>query len=199
MVNEKILRKYIEGELYGEELINFEDEINISASLKREIDNYKNTVNNFKSLINVKADEEYFVNILPRFNERPAEQSKPLFRPSFATGGLLIALAAVILFLIINNNHQTEQITFQSLNNDEINEYLNDYTYDISASQLIEDIPESYDSLINTMIESEFSFNYYREDYFAETSNGEYLNLLDELSNEEIEGIYNSLIKEDFN
>jgi hypothetical protein len=90
-------------------------------------------------------------------------------------------------------------MTLQNLNQDELNEYLTDYSDDISASQLIEDIPEEYDSLFNSMIQDELIPDNYSGDYFVDVSSNEFYNILDELSEEEITGIYNNLIKEDFN
>jgi hypothetical protein len=92
-----------------------------------------------------------------------------------------------------------EQMTLQNLNQDELNEYLTDYSDDISASQLIEDIPEEYDSLFNSMIQDELIPDNYSGEYFVDVSSNEFYNILDELSEEEITGIYNNLIKEDFN
>jgi hypothetical protein len=92
-----------------------------------------------------------------------------------------------------------EQMTLQNLNQDELNEYLTDYSDDISASQLIEDIPEEYDSLFNSMIQDELIPDNYSGDYFVDVSSNEFYYILDELSEEEITGIYNNLIKEDFN
>jgi len=199
MINEEKIRKYLDGELSGEELYNFENEINKSSSLRKEIEVFRNTIDQFKSLKDIKTDDRYFANILPHFHGEFAKKSQSAFRPSFATGSIAAVLIIAIVFLIINRYQQVEDVTLQSLNNEEINEYLNEYPNDISASQFIEDIPEDYDSLINTMMESELNLNEYREDYFAGASNDELNYLFDDLTNDEVEGIYNSLIKEDFN
>jgi hypothetical protein len=202
MINEEKIRKYLDGELSGEELKNFEEEFNRSSSLKKEIDDYKRVLNLFKNLENTKAEEEYFLNLLQHFRERFAVPKRLILKPSFAAGSIAMILIAVFIFFIANNQKEVikdEQMTLQNLNQDELNEYLTDYSDDISASQLIEDIPEEYDSLFNSMIQDELIPDNYSGDYFVDVSSNEFYNILDELSEEEITGIYNNLIKEDFN
>lgn len=202
MINEEKIRKYLDGELSGEELKNFEEEFNRSSSLKKEIDDYKRVLNLFKNLENTKAEEEYFLNLLQHFRERFAVPKRLILKPSFAAGSIAMILIAVFIFFITNNQKEVikdEQMTLQNLNQDELNEYLTDYSDDISASQLIEDIPEEYDSLFNSMIQDELIPDNYSGEYFVDVSSNEFYNILDELSEEEITGIYNNLIKEDFN
>ena len=202
MINEEKIRKYLDGELSGQELKNFEEEFNRSSSLKKEIDDYKRVLNQFKNLENTKAEEEYFLNLLPHFRESFAAPKRLILKPSFAAGSIAVILIAVFIFFIANNQKEVikdEQMTLQNLNQDELNEYLTDYSDDISASHLIEDIPEEYDSLFNSMIQDELIPDNYSGDYFVDVSSSEFYNILDELSEEEITGIYNNLIKKDFN
>ncbi len=201
MKNEEKIRKYIEGELAGEELINFEIEINNSPDLKREIDSLRNALNQFKELKNVNAGEYYFTNILPRFREIASKQKQLSIRPSFVLGSIALVLIAMIIFFITTNKQEViedEQITLQQLDNEELKTYLNNYSQDISTSQLSENIPEEYDSLFSSMIADELSLNGYTGEYLVDVTSNDFYNILDELSEEELEGIYNSLIKERF-
>ncbi|MDO8549538.1 MAG: hypothetical protein Q7S39_05215, partial [Ignavibacteria bacterium] len=79
------------------------------------------------------------------------------------------------------------------------NNYLNNYSQDLTTSQLTENIPEEYYSLFNSMIVNELNLSGYPGDYLVDVTSNEFNNILNELSEEEIEGLYNSLIKEDFN
>jgi len=202
MMNDEKIRKYIEGELSGEELINFEKEINNSSELKREINTYRNTLIQFGKLKNVDAEGYYFTNILPRFRESISKKKQQEFKPLFAVGSVVLILIALVVIFIINNKQEViedEQITLQQLDNEELKTYLNNYSQDITTSQLTENIPEEYDSLFNSMIVSELNLSKYPGDYLVDVTSNEFNNILDELSEEEIEGLYNSLIKEDFN
>ena len=201
MKNEEKIRKYIEGELSGEELINFEKEINNSPELKKEIDSLRNVLNQFKKLKNVNADENYFTNILPRFRESTYKQKQLRIKPSFAVGSILIVLITIIVFFITTNKEdaiEDEQITLQQLDNEELKTYLNNYSQDLTTSQLTENIPEDYDSLFSSMMADELSLNGYSGDYLVDVTSNEFDNILDELSEEEIDNIYNNLIKERF-
>lgn len=201
MKNEKI-RKYIDGELSGEEIINFEKEITNSPELKREIDLFKDALNQFGKLKNVNVDENYFTNILPRFRESISKQKRLKIKPSFALGSVVVLIILAAAYIIITRQSviENEQITLQQLDNEELKIYLNNNPEDLASSQLTENIPEDYDTLFNLMVAEELSLNGYTGEYLVDvTSNEFYYNILDEFSEEELEGIYNSLIKEDFN
>jgi len=201
MKNEDKIRKYIEGELSGEELINFKKEITNSPELKREIDSLRNALNQFEKLKNVNADENYFTYILPHFREGTSKQKQLKLKPSFALGSILLVLIALIVFFITTNKEEVikdEQITLRQLDNEELKTYLNNYSQDLTTSQLTENIPEEYDSLFNSMIADELSLNGNSGEYLVDITSNEFYNILYELSDEEIENIYNSLITERF-
>jgi hypothetical protein len=199
--NEKI-RKYIEGELSPDELINFEKEISYSPELKKEIDSFRNTLNQFKNLNSYDGSEYYFTNILPRFREKVSKKKQYKAKPAFAFGSVIIILIALVLILInLNKDLKTgvEQLTLQQLDNEELNIYLNNFTQDLNSSQLTENILEEDDSVFNKMIADELSLNGNSGDYLVDVTSNDFYNILNELSEEDLEGIYNSLIKEDFN
>lgn len=202
MVNDEKIRKYLEGELSGEELKNFENEISKSASLEKGIDNYRNTLNKLKSLKKIKADEDYFANILPHFNERVTVSRELIYKPSFASGVIILILAAAVLILILHNNSEiseNDQTAFQNLSREELNEYLLDHSDELLSSKLADVVQEEYDSLLNLMILEELNLNNYSPDMFVDVSGSEFNNIIDQLSKEEINEIYSILIKEDFN
>lgn len=200
MINEEKIRKYIEGELSSEELINFEKEIANFPELKRELDSLRNSLHQFKKLNNVNADVNYFTNILPRFREGTSKQKQLKLKPSFALGSILLVLTALILFITTNKEEviEEEQLNLQQLDNEELKTYLNSYSQDLTTTQLTQNIPEEYDSLFNSMIAGELILNGNSGEYLVDVTSNEFYNILDELSEEDVEIIYNSLIKERF-
>jgi len=194
--NEKI-RKYLEGELTGSELKEFENEILQSPSLKKEIDDLQKTINQFSSLKNVKADERYFNNILPVFHSKDKKTSSFILKPVYTAGSLAAVLIAAIIFFFVNSGNENEEIMYQNLTYEEINEYLNDYSADYLPPQFIYETEEEYDSLLSSMIEVEFNSEL-AEDYFSELFNEEYYSFINNLSDDEIDMIYNNLTKKDF-
>jgi hypothetical protein len=196
MKNDDKIRKYLEGELTSEELKKFEAEINYSPGLKKEIDSYKNTLNQFKRLKNIDVDDSYFVNILPRFRERFIKQKLPKSRPAFVLGSAVVLLISLLAVFLFKNDKsiENENIVVEEISNEGIDSYLNSYNQDFSTFQLTENVPEEYDSLFSSMIMNELDLNGNSGDYLVDVTGGEFYNILGELSNEEIDGIYNTLI-----
>jgi hypothetical protein len=201
MKNEEKIRKYIEGELSGEELLNFEKEITNSPELKREINSLRNALNQFEKLKNVNAEENYFTNILPQFIESVSKQKQLKIKPSFALGSIiLVSITLIVLFITTNKQDviENEQITLQQLDNEELKTYLNNSSQDLTTSQLTENIPEEYDTLFNSLVAEELSLNGYSGEYLVDVTSNEFYNILDELSEEEVDGIYNNILKKEF-
>ncbi len=201
MKKDERLRKYIDGELSGEELINFEKEINNSAELKSEINSYRNTLRHFEKIKNVKSDEYYFTNILPRFRENLAGKKRSNLKTSLAFGIVIVVLIAIIVFFLTVNKDETinnKQLTLQQVDKEELKNYLNNDARDFSTSQITEDIPEEYDSLFNSMISDELNLNGNSGEYLVDVTSNEFYNILDDLSDEELNNIYNSLKNESY-
>ncbi|HSP87080.1 MAG TPA: hypothetical protein VLN45_03045 [Ignavibacteriaceae bacterium] len=202
MNKDEKIRKYMEGELSPDELINFEKEISNSPELKKEIDSFRNILNQFRNLSNYDGGEYYFTNILPRFKEKISKKKQYKAKPSFTFGSVtIIVIALLLIFINLNKDLKTgdEQLTLQQLDNEELNIYLNNFTQDLNSSQLTENILEEDDSVFNKMIADELSLNGNSGDYLVDVTSNDFYNILNELSEEDLEGIYNSLIKEDFN
>lgn len=196
MKNDDKIRKYLEGELTSEELKKFEAEINYSPGLKKEIGSYKNTLNQFKRLKNIDVDDSYFVNILPRFRERFIKQKLSKLKPAFVLGSAVIFLISLLAVFLFKNDKsiENENIVVEEISNEGIDSYLNSHNQDFSTFQLTENVPEEYDSLFSSMIMNELDLNGNSGDYLVDVTGGEFYNILGELSIEEIDGIYNTLI-----
>jgi hypothetical protein len=196
MKNNEKIRKYLEGELTGDELISFEAEIKNSAVLKKEINSYRITLTHFKKLENINVENSYFVNILPGFREKLIKQKPAKLKPAFAFGGLAGVLFTLLVIFLFSSNEQLndENIAIEEINSEGLNSYLNTYSNDFSTAQLMQNVPLEYDSLFSSMIMNELDINGNSGDYFVDVTNNEFYEIINELSNEEIDGIYSTLI-----
>ena len=100
MNRDEQIRRYLDGELAGVELISFEAEVNNSPELKNLVDSYRNTLNQFKKIENVNVEESYFVNIIPRFRERNERRKQFRFKPVFTYGSISLVIVSVLLIFL---------------------------------------------------------------------------------------------------
>lgn len=197
MNKDEQIRKYIDGELTGEELEKFEAEINNSPELKALVDSYVNTLNQFKKLKNDDIENPYFVNILPEFRRKSTKKRILKLRPSFAFGSVALALIAVLVIFILTNKEESltdENFVTNDISSETLDSYLDNYSRDYTSLQLTEDVPVEYDSLLSIVMISELNIDENAGEYLVDVSSSEFYNVIDELSTEEVEGIYNTLI-----
>ncbi len=196
MNRDEQIRRYLDGELTGEELRNFEVEINNSPELKNLVDSYFNTLNQFKKIENVKVEESYFVNIVPRFLARSESKKQSRLKPVFAYGSISIVIVSVLLIFLFNKNHNVTNgdITINEISREELKSYLNANPQDNNELQLTSNIPEEYDSVFSSMVLNELNVDNNTGKFIVDISDNEFNNILDEISNDDAENIYSSLI-----
>lgn len=197
MNKDEQIRKYLDGELTGKELEKFQTEINNSTELKRLIDSYTNTLNQIKKLENDDIENPYFINILPRFRRKIEKKRYLKLKPSFAFGSVALVLIAVITIFIFTNNEESltdENIITNEINSEELDSYLSNYNQNFTSLQLAKDVPDEYDSLLSTVMINELDLSNNSDEYFVDITSNEFYGVIDELSTEEAESIYNTLI-----
>ena len=195
MNKDEQIRRYLDGELAGVELISFEAEVNNSPELKNLVDSYRNTLNQFKKIENVNVEESYFVNIIPRFRERNERRKQFRFKPVFTYGSISLVIVSVLLIFLFNQNYNVinGNITINQISREELNSYLNANSQDNSDLQLT-NIPAEYDSVFNAIVLNELTVNDNSGRAIVDISDNDFNNILDEISNDDAENIYSSLI-----
>ncbi|OGU29087.1 MAG: hypothetical protein A2057_09755 [Ignavibacteria bacterium GWA2_35_9] len=190
--NEQI-RKYLDGELTGEELKNFETEINNSPELKNLVDSYRDTLNQFKKIENVNSEESYFINIVPRFHESMRNKKRLKLKPAFAFSSIALVLTSILLVFILNKDNQVINPVHE-ISSEELSSYLKSNPQDYYEMQLTESVPQEYDSLFNSIFFNELNIDDNSGKYLVDVTGNEFYNILDEISDEDAESIYSSLI-----
>ena len=196
MNKDEQIRRYLDGELAGVELISFEAEVNNSPELKNLVDSYRNTLNQFKKIENVNVEESYFVNIIPRFRERNERRKQFRFKPVFTYGSISLVIVSVLLIFLFNQNYNVinGNITINQISREGLNSYLNANSQDNSDLQLTNNIPAEYDSVFNAIVLNELTVNDNSGRAIVDISDNDFNNILDEISNDDAENIYSSLI-----
>ena len=190
--NEQI-RKYLDGELTGEELRSFETEINNSPELKNLVDSYRDTLNQFKKIENVNSEESYFINIVPRFHESMRNKKRLKLKPAFAFSSIALVLTSILLVFILNKDNQVINPVHE-ISSEELSSYLKSNPRDYYEMQLTESVPQEYDSLFNSIFFNELNIDDNSGKYLVDVTGNEFYNILDEISDEDAESIYSSLI-----
>ena len=190
--NEQI-RKYLDGELTGEELKNFETEINNSPELKNLVDSYRDTLNQFKKIENVNSEESYFINIVPRFHESMRNKKRLKLKPAFAFSSIALVLTSILLVFILNKDNQVINPVHE-ISSEELSSYLKSNPQDYYEMQLTESVPQEYDSLFSSIFFNELNIDDNSGKYLVDVTGNEFYNILDEISDEDAESIYSSLI-----
>lgn len=197
MNNEEKILKYIDNQLTEEEREAFEEELRTSETLRKLFDEYKNTLNEINSTKNIQADEKYIINLIPQIKERTEKEKLQSLIPNLGWAFSIIAVLIIGYFLFFtagtsqNNELNLTNITAKLNTAEKINlleEYLN------SSS-------ESYLSAYNNfdIINLDEIINEVNKEQLAQTYSIDIYDLQDEITEEEIDEIYNKLVNKNFN
>ena len=197
MTNDERIIKYLENDLSSEERIGFESDLKNSSELKEEYENYLRVNNRVKELKDVKLNHAYLDSIILEFRDsintpKPVTSKRNL---GYAFG----AIIAMIISLVIFNNimfenkdmNSVEEFT-ESLNPDQKFELLQSLNGSIEEYDLIS---ENIDDVeLTSLIQSELNIN----NEIAEVYDIGYNELVEELSKNEADKIYQEILNKNF-
>ena len=95
---------YLDNQMNESEKASFEKELDSSPQLKSELENFKKLLGKINDAKDVAADEEYFVEMIPKFHGRLQLKQRIKFMPKLAFGMTTIAAVLVILIAVLNRN-----------------------------------------------------------------------------------------------
>lgn len=185
---EKVL-KYLSGMMTDEEKRVFETELNSSPQLKDLLEKYSKNMSELKMLSDVEVDESYFNTLIPRMRERlDVTQNRPLiYRFGSAIPALVLSVFVFVTILYLNFNSDNT-----------IDETLADLIAGSDSSTIAEIVDDySYSYLDDYSTDYNLSEDYFLDIEVTEQIRAEVIhsfNLYDNLSEEDVDYIYNSLI-----
>jgi hypothetical protein len=107
-MNDKIIL-YLDGQLTGEERTAFEKELSESKSLKEQLNRMKDFNAGLGELKNISAENDYFVQMIPKFRSKHAQKKKFRFFPGI-TYSVSTATAIIIVMLFVTNKNVKNEI-----------------------------------------------------------------------------------------
>ncbi len=191
---EEIL-KYLSGMMNETDQTSFEEKLKSSRELDEQYNSIKRMLNDFKKQ-DINVDENYFINILPRFREKVDSRKNKLRKTIFYLAPALTIIIMAVLLYPSNNpsfdNYYIElaEIVVENIEDAEVsNNYLNNISLESGYSTLavndeftvglensITNIPDSY---LNIFEYSNSEAFYSLENYSDEELNNLYENLND--------------------
>ena len=190
MQTEERIVKYLDNDLTSEERVAFESELNSSEELKREFENYLVVKEKMNKQKNLKLNFDYTDSILPEFHKKAHSRKKETLRKSlsYTFGLVLIILIGLSVQKIFFNNPVNKS------------DDLAKFTQSLDENQkldLLENLDGNDDlySMISgkeyvTLLENDLVVN---EDVL-ETYDIGYKDLLGNLSDNEVEKVYNEIL-----
>jgi hypothetical protein len=105
--NNKIII-YLDGQMTVEEKAAFEKELSESGLLRDELKRYKDFNSEISGLKNIPAEEEYFVQMIPKFRSKFVQKKKPGFLPGLAYGATTATAVLIIMLFVTNKSIKNE-------------------------------------------------------------------------------------------
>jgi hypothetical protein len=190
-----LILKYIEGSLTGDEKARFETELHNSASLQKELSNYRNVYSQFSGYKDIPADDDYFRNMVPMFRSKlPGKLRRfPMQRVAFVTSACIIVV--MFMFLLLNKNIPAPNIA-ENLNEHELTELWDKFSSDVSTLELSADA--SVDSTINALYLSEMYITPEIDAYYFADRKSDVNTIIKDINDEEADNIYKEIINKKY-
>lgn len=187
-IEEKII-KYLDNQLPNEERINFEKELASSEELQEEFQKYLTIKEDINDLKSAKLNPDYVDSILPHLHNRIHSGKRESIRNSlaFAFGVMLMFIIGIAVLRIFFNNQKNPndlEVFTESLNENQKVELLENLN---GGEELYKLIPENE---LTGLFEKDLQIN----NEVAEAYDINYHEMLDGLSRDEAEKIYNEIL-----
>ena len=197
MTTDERIIKYIENELSEKDRAAFEVELNNSEELKEVLKKYLRVKRETGNLKELKLNPLYLDSILPEFRNKLETPKSLSFKKNlgYAFGIMLVFILSVAILknFFISETESTDLKEFtQSLNENERIELFENLSDDSEVYNLIsENISESQ---LNNLLAANLEIN----NEVAQAYNIEYFEIVDDLSEDEIEIIYKEILNTNF-
>jgi hypothetical protein len=158
-MNEKII-KYFSGEMSSSEMEEFEKTVATTPSLQEEFVKYRDFFSSINDTRNPEVENDYFINLIPKFREKLEYKRKKKYRPVFSFASAILSVIIVLLFI-----PHTEKVVKENNGNvtnyspTEITDYLSVNSEQPIVTNLPADVEANYDSVLDNMIYNELDVN----------------------------------------
>ena len=191
---------YLDNQMNDEERRIFEIELSKSTELSKQLESYKNFMHSMKIDENDFRDQEYFVNLIPKFRKN-LSADKRSFKIKTAYALSAVASVVAIVLLIFNpfktsENNSVEKL-ISTFNESEAVDILNYYSDDLSNIKT-EQLNGTSDSLFTGLIYSELNLQETDLGHLISADEISIETIYSEIQSEEADLIYNEILKKKY-
>ncbi|HEY4756528.1 MAG TPA: hypothetical protein VIH28_10770 [Ignavibacteriaceae bacterium] len=190
---------YLDNQMNDEERKSFEDELSKSSELSNQFQHYKNVLQSLKVNEQRFTNEDYFINLVPKFRETILVNKKSF---KIKTAFALTAVASAAIVLLFFNPFQTSENNsadkiISTLNETEAVEILDYYSNGLSTINN-EQLNGYSDSLFSDLIYSELNLEETDINRVVSAEEISIENIYSEIKPEEADIIYNEILNKKF-
>ncbi len=195
--------KYLDDNLSGEEKALFEKELSDSVELQKQIKNYRSFKNDINKLKDVKTDESYFEETIPKFRSRQEISHRFLLFPRISLS--LASIAAVALAFIITISISNKKTILQQPNSAiadssrfNISGLLDPSSDQINLGFLSNEEAAKFDSTLNIEMSKELDLSPNDLSYLSPDQNSDLSSLLQNINENDANDIYKEVLNQKF-
>ena len=191
---------YLDNQMNDEERRIFEIDLSKSVELSKQIESYKSIMHSMKIDENDFHDQDYFVNLIPKFRKN-LSSNKRSFKVRTAYAFAAAASVLVLVILIFNPFKSSENDSLEKListfSENEAVEILKYYSDDLSNIKT-EQLNGTSDSLFSGLISSELDLQEKDLNRLVTANEISIESIYSEIKSEEADLIYNEILKKKY-
>ncbi len=199
---DKIL-KYIDNSLDENEKIQFEKELSNSEELQKQISNYSSFIKDIDKLKNVKFDESYFAETIPKFRSRQEISHRFLLFPRISLSlASVVSVALIFIFtvLIMNKKDYRQKsnsvIADKSVTN--VSGLLDPSADQINLGFMTNEESAKFDSTLNIEMSKELDLSPKDLSYLSPDQSSDLSSLLQNINENDANDIYREVLNQKF-
>ncbi len=195
--------KYLDNDLSNEEKFLFEKELSGSEELQKQIKNYRSFINDIEKLKNVKTDESYFAETIPKFRSRQEISHRFLLFPRISLSS--VSIVAVALVFIITISIMNKKTISQKPNSAiaetsglNISGLLDPSSDQINLGFMSNEDAAKFDSTLNIEMSRELDLSPNDLSYLSPDQNSDLSALLQNINENDANDIYKEVLNQKF-
>lgn len=183
---------YIDDQLSQSDRKKFEESLLQDEELLSLFNQYNSNMDQLKAIQNTEVDPLYFSNLTARFREKHQPQKKFFLLPKLAAG---VAVAAILFMILINPFSRDGDFSINGVfSSEELRFYSNSFDNTLGLTTIY-NLDEDELDLINSSITEELGLSESNFNRLLSPTQTEIYRMVEELSEQEIEEVYNDLSK----
>lgn len=129
--NEDMFFNYIHNKLDDKEKIDFEKKLKSSHDLLVEFENYKKVINSINEIKNIKLEENYVQQVLPKFRKKIEQKSIKFSKPTigFAFSIILLIVSYLLISQLLFNQKGTLLLSADDIGEEDLTNFIDNFEF----------------------------------------------------------------------